>query len=158
MTAAVKLKSSAQASTPSRFYEGLCAPFAHEPAMDRIAVIESAEMGEGVIALSGFEAGKIVFKFHGPTLTEQTLFTLQQAPGVYVEDPIVMGKVLHSCDPNMECDVMSLTFTATRDIAAGEYLTMDYETTEDELFRSFHCQCGAKNCRGMIKGRAFQSV
>jgi hypothetical protein len=31
---------------------------------------------------------------------------------------------------------------------------MDYETTEDELFRAFNCACGSVSCRGQIKGKA----
>lgn len=144
-----------QMEESSRFYEGLTASFPHEPTRDKVAVIQSADKGEGVVALQPFKKGDIVFKFWGPALGEQTLFTLQKAPGLYIEDPLVMGKVLHSCDPNMSCDMKTQTFTALRDIAKGEYLTMDYETTEDELFRSFNCGCGASACRGAIKGRLF---
>jgi len=143
-------------ATPSnRFYEGLCPPFAYEPTRDSFAVVKDGAKGEGLTALRSFKAGEIVFRFFGPVLWEQTLFTLQKAPGVYVEDPLVMGKVLHACDPNMVCSVIDQTFTAARAIAAGEYLTMDYETTEDELFRSFNCQCGSSKCRSVIKGRAY---
>lgn len=37
-------------------------------------------------------------------------------------------------------------------IVPGEYLTMDYETTEEELFREFTCCCGSDKCRGLIQG------
>lgn len=143
------------AISSNRFYEGLCPPFVHEPRRDCFAVVKNGAKGEGLTALKPFRAGEIVFRFFGPVLREQTLFTLQKAPGVYVEDPLVMGKVLHACDPNMICNVIDQVFVATRAIAAGEYLTMDYETTEDELFRSFTCQCGSPKCRAVIKGRAY---
>lgn len=140
----------------NRFYEGRCAPFAHEPTRDNLAIIESDSKGEGLTTLKAIQQGDVVFRFWGPTVSEQSLFTLQQAPGIYIEDPLVMGKVLHACDPNMTCDMQTLTFTATRPIKAGEYLTMDYDTTEDVLFRSFTCRCGSPNCRGPIQGRLAQ--
>ena len=99
---------------------------------------------------------RLVFKFAGVLLSEVTLFTLQMQPGYHLHDPFFMGKVLHSCDPNMHCDMSTQTFTAIKDIKPGDFLTMDYETTEDELFRSFECQCGAPNCKKLIKGKIFR--
>ena len=63
-----------------------------------------------------------------------------------------MGKVLHSCDPNMRCDMQTLTFTARKDIAPNTSLTMDYDTTEEVLFRPFDCCCRSPLCRGYICG------
>ena len=140
----------------NRFYEGLCDPFAYEPTKDCLSVLQTEEQGEGLVALRSFSPGDVVFRFYGPMRDEQTLFTLQKEPGVFVEDPLVMGKVLHSCAPNMECDMATQTFTASKPIASGDFLTMDYETTEDELFRPFVCQCGAPQCRGEIKGRIYR--
>ncbi len=139
-------------ATANRFYKSV-RPFANEPTRNRIAIVGTIEKGQGVVSLVDIKKGEIVFRFHGETLPYQTLFTLQKAPGKYVEDPHVMGKVLHSCEPNMHCDMETQTFTATRAIRAGEFLTMDYDTTEDELFRAFDCGCGTEKCRGFIGGR-----
>lgn len=109
--------------------------------------------GEGVKALRAFGRGELVFRFDGTLLSHQTLFTLQKRKHLYIEDPYVMGKVLHACDPNMAVDMERQTFHATRDIRTGEFLTMDYETTEDVLFNRFHCRCGSGICRGLIAGR-----
>ena len=137
-----------------RYYSHICPPFAHEPTRDRVKVITTEDgKGEGLQALRSFHAGEIVFTFTGTVVSEQTLYTLQIEPGKYLSDPLVMGKVLHSCAPNMHCDMRTLTFTALRDIAPGDMRTMDYESTEDELFRPFLCGCGAANCRGWIRGR-----
>lgn len=136
-----------------RYYAQLCPPFANEPTRDRVKVISTDDgKGEGLQAVAGFRAGEIVFTFTGTVVSEQTLYTLQIEPGKYLSDPLVMGKVLHACEPNMHCDMRTLTFTAVRDIAPGEMLTMDYESTEDELFRQFFCGCGAASCRGWIRG------
>lgn len=137
----------------ARLYPDEIAPFAGEANHAYFTIQEFDSHGEGLVTKIFIPKGTEAFRFNGPTLTHQTLFTLQQCPGRYVEDPYVMGKVLHSCNPNLTCDMKTLTFTALRDIHSGEILTMDYEETEDELFRPFQCQCGSENCRGMIKGR-----
>ncbi len=102
-----------------RFYQHSCEPFTDEPTRDRFAVVTAADKGEGVITLVDLEEGALVFRFQGKQLAQQTLFTLQQAPGCYIEDPLVMGKVLHACDPNMRCDMTTLSFHARRNILAG---------------------------------------
>jgi tyrocidine synthetase-3 len=136
-----------------RYYRGLCPPYRHEPTRDRIAVVATDDCGEGLISLVCVPQHAVVFSFFGAERSDQTLYTLQQQPGSYVEDPLVMGKVLHACAPNMVCDMTTRTFTALRPIYVGQYLTMDYDTTEDELFRPFDCQCGSDNCRGAVRGR-----
>ena len=138
----------------SRFYPETYTPFTFEPVRQQIDIIQTGNKGEGLIAKIRFDKGRIVFAFTGELVAYQNLFTLQIEPGKYLHDPYVMGKVLHSCEPNMHCDMRAFTFTAVRDIEPGEYLTMDYETTEERLFRPFQCCCGSLNCRGIIRGYA----
>eukprot|EP00758_Cryptobia_borreli_P005911 Tbor_TRINITY_DN5010_c7_g1::TRINITY_DN5010_c7_g1_i1::g.14129::m.14129/K01921/ddl; D-alanine-D-alanine ligase len=58
----------------------------------------------------------------------------------------------HSCDPNMEFDVMrSLNVIALRDIAKDEEMTMDYRRFMDSQMTPFYCHCGATNCEGYIE-------
>jgi tyrocidine synthetase-3 len=141
-----------------RLYPDFIPLFANEPTSDKFQIITTSEKGQGVISLVPFKAGDCVFTFTGALLSEQTLYTLQLQPGYYIHDPVVMGKVLHSCSPNTSCDMITRTFTAVRNIEPGEFITMDYETTEDALFRPFHCGCGSANCRGLIRGKKFMMV
>ena len=137
-----------------RFYPPDIPPFPNEPTRDRFAIAPMSEsVGEGVIALVPFAAGDEVFAFRGNVADERTLYSLQLPDGRHLHDPWFMGKVLHHCDPNCTVDMHRLVFTARRDIATGERITMDYHETEDVLFRSFTCRCGAPNCRGRITGR-----
>ena len=135
-----------------RFYPSTILPFKNEPTRKKFRIIMEGEKGEGVLTLIPFRKDRVIFSFRGEELPYQTLFTLQIERGRYLHDPFFMGKVLHSCEPNMRCDMRTFTFTALRDILPGEYLTMDYDTTEEELFRSFHCGCGSAACRGLIRG------
>lgn len=57
----------------------------------------------------------------------------------------------HSCDPNVGI-VGQIAFHAMRDIAAGEELTFDYATGDDDDWE-MDCACGAQGCRGRITGQ-----
>jgi SET domain-containing protein len=60
----------------------------------------------------------------------------------------------HSCDPNLGMRG-EITFVAMRNIRAGEELTHDWATTDDDDY-SMECKCGAPNCRGTLTGRDWQ--
>ena len=137
-----------------RYYPYSLPAYLHEPTSEHFEVRYISEReGEGVVSLASFEPGDVVFVFTGFLIHEITQYTLQIEDGLYIHDPFFMGKVLHSCDPNCSVDMKTLTFTANRPIRPGDLVTMDYETTEDYLFKSFECNCRAPNCRGLIAGR-----
>ena len=57
----------------------------------------------------------------------------------------------HSCEPNIGVRG-EITFVALRDIAAGEELTHDWATTDDDSYQ-MECRCGARSCRGRVTGQ-----
>jgi hypothetical protein len=57
----------------------------------------------------------------------------------------------HSCNPNVGMDGQ-ITYVAMRDIKANEELCLDYSMALDTDYK-LECQCGAKNCRGIITGK-----
>ena len=137
-----------------RFYPAEIPPFPNEPLRDRFAIVpQRFDVGEGVVTLVPFRPGDEPFAFRGVVVAERTLFSLQLPDGRHLHDPWFMGKVLHHCEPNCSVDMERLVFVATRDIAANEPITMDYNQTEDTLFRHFTCRCGAPTCRGRMTGR-----
>ena len=63
----------------------------------------------------------------------------------------------HSCEPNcgvlIRSGVKELELKALRTIAAGEALTVDYETFEYEIeYVGGQCLCGSPKCRGLLSG------
>src|ERR1700682_5797378 len=60
----------------------------------------------------------------------------------------------HSCDANLGMHG-EITFVAMRDIRAGEELTHDWVTTDDDDY-SVECNCGASNCRKTLTGKDWQ--
>ena len=70
-------------------------------------------------------------------------------------DPIFpLSKVNHSCDPNIGIKGM-VSFYALRDIKAGDELTFDYSTSEEEIDWIMKCKCGSKKCRGKMTSIQF---
>ena len=60
----------------------------------------------------------------------------------------------HSCDANIGMRG-EITFVAMRDVRAGEELTHDWATTDNDDY-SVECNCGATNCRKILTGRDWQ--
>src|SRR6266404_6116164 len=60
----------------------------------------------------------------------------------------------HSCEANLGLRG-EITFVALRDIRAGEELTHDWATTDNNDY-SLKCKCGAPNCRGTLTGKDWQ--
>lgn len=71
-------------------------------------------------------------------------------------NPINWAPQNHSCDPNTH--YVGLNVVALRNISKGEELTLDYTTFLDERMEPFVCNCGAKNCMGVIEGTKGNSV
>lgn len=140
--------------TTHRFYPDMLPPFENEPTPERFSIVRVGDdVGQGVMTHVAFEAGELIFAFTGFFSREITQFSLQVREGLHLHDPYFMGKILHSCDPNAIVDMETRTFTALRHIEPGEYITMDYASTEDYLFKTFPCSCGAEHCRGIVTGR-----
>jgi len=139
-----------------RFYPTEWPVIKNEATPDKFEIVRNDSFGEGLRTLVPFKKGDVVFAFSGVVIPFQNLYTLQYRHNLFIYDPYVMGKVLHSCQPNMSCSMYVREFIAKRDIAVGELLTMDYEQTEDELSRAFECHCGAVDCRKYISGRKTQ--
>ena len=62
----------------------------------------------------------------------------------------------HSCDAN--CEYQGLNVVTNRAIKKGEELTLDYAQFLDHTMEPFECKCGSSKCRGLIKGKAKNSL
>ncbi|MEY3921143.1 MAG: hypothetical protein RL634_904 [Bacteroidota bacterium] len=90
--------------------------------------------------------------------TEQLKFRQYAYPlggdkyAIWDEEPHEWSPQNHSCDAN--CAMEGLNMVAVREIQPDEELTLDYAYFLDKTMEPFQCNCGAKNCRGVIKGTA----
>lgn len=124
------------------------------PSADQFQVRDREDgKGKAVYTLTGHARGELVARFTGLLVPFRTQHSLQINPGLHLQDLHFVGYLAHACAPNVFVDMQSFEVWALEDIAPESALTMDYASTEDELFRQFRCLCGAPNCRHWITGR-----
>jgi hypothetical protein len=129
-------------------------------------VRESTIHGRGLFAVANIERGEIVCVKGGYIFDRAKLRELQPQLGpaeIQIGPDLFIGPVTeaerdggmifsnHSCEPNIGV-TGQIVFVALRDIAAGEELTHDWATTDDDDYE-LECRCGAAQCRGIITGQ-----
>ena len=132
-------------------------------------VRESPIHGRGLFATADIAKGEVVLVKGGHIVTREQLRDITPALGpveIQVGDGFYIAPVTpeereasmlysnHSCDANLGMRG-EITFVAMRDISAGEELTHDWATTDDDDY-SVACRCGAPNCRGTLTGKDWQ--
>ena len=130
------------------------------------AVKESSIQGRGLFATQPIRKGEIVCVKGGHIFDRRTLDAVKDILGpseIQIDQDLFIGPLTaeeregsmifsnHSCDPNIGVKGQ-ITFVAMRDIEAGEELTHDWATTDDDTYE-MDCTCGARNCRGTVTGR-----
>ena len=133
--------------------------------------------GWGLITVEAIPKGKLVLEYVGEVIEEAVMekrmvdwnkehpndpnFCVMALTGGWYIDARQYANmsrfINHSCDPN--CSLVSVNVKgykrngiySKRDIAAGEFLSYDYQFDTKQGDR-FLCRCGAKKCRGTMKG------
>ncbi len=126
----------------------------------------SAIQGRGLFAKAPIVRGEIVCIKGGHIFTRETLRAAQPALGpaeIQIAENLFIGPLTaeeregsmifsnHSCAPNIGVQGQ-IVFVALRDIHAGEELTHDWATTDDDDYE-MACNCGAACCRKVITGQ-----
>jgi uncharacterized protein len=133
-------------------------------------VRESKIHGRGLFAIADIAKDEIVAVKGGHILDRKTLrekITPRLGPvEIQIDDDLFIAPVTqkerklsmlysnHSCNANLGIRG-EITFVAIRDIRAGEELTHDWATTDDDDY-SVQCRCGAPNCRKILTGKDWQ--
>jgi SET domain-containing protein len=123
--------------------------------------------GRGLFARVDIARGEIVAVKGGYVLTRPQWAALQPGLGPaeiqLTEDLVIapvdqaerhgcMLYVNHCCDPNVAIQGQIVLVTM-RDVRAGEELTIDWATTDDDDSDEMRCRCGSPHCRGTISGK-----
>ena len=58
----------------------------------------------------------------------------------------------HGCRPNVRIDTERRAMVALAEIAPGDELVFDYNSTEWDMAEPFACRCGAPGCYGVVRG------
>jgi len=132
----------------------------------KTAVKPSPIHGKGLFATAPIRKGEVVCVKGGHVFTGENLrgITARLGPAeIQIADDLFIGPLdeeereggmiysNHSCDPNIGIQGQ-VVFLAMRDIAAGEELTHDWATTDNDTYE-MECNCGAANCRKVITGQ-----
>ena len=126
--------------------------------MPDVIVRESKINGKGVFATRDFKKGELLLKWNiSHEVSEEEANKMPDEEkryvafwaGKYVLQLPPARFVNHSCAPNTF--VKDFCDFARRDIKKGEKLTSDY-AKEPEPNMNMKCNCGSKNCRGVIRG------
>ena len=133
-------------------------------------VRESRIHGRGLFATADLAKDEIVAVKGGHIVDRETLrreITPRLGPvEIQIDDNLFIAPVTdeerelsmlysnHSCDANLGIRG-EITFVAMRDIPAGQELTHDWATTDDDDY-SVECKCGSPNCRGTVTGKDWQ--
>jgi len=132
----------------------------------KAAVRASSIQGRGLFASEAISKGEIVCVKGGHIFNRRTLEHLTESLGpaeIQIAEDLFIGPVEesqregsmifsnHCCEPNIGVQGQ-IVFVALRDIEAGEELTHDWATTDDDSYE-MECNCGAKTCRKVITGQ-----
>lgn len=132
----------------------------------KATVKESPIQGRGLFAVAPIEKGEIVAVKGGHIFNRQTLDDVKNSLGaaeIQIGENLFIGALSeaeregsmifsnHSCDPNIGVQGQ-IVFVAMRNIQAGEELTHDWATTDDDTYE-MSCNCGSQTCRKVITGQ-----
>ena len=135
----------------------------------KVVVCESPIQGRGLFAAAILEPGEIVCVKGGHIFTRATLNKIAPFVGpaeIQIADDLFIGASQleeredcmifsnHSCEPNIAVQGQ-IVFVTLRQVIAGEELTHDWATTDDDDY-SLECRCGSATCRGTITGKDWQ--
>jgi len=133
-------------------------------------VSESKIHGRGLFATADIAEGEVVAVKGGHIISREQLreqvtprlgpVEIQIGDDLFIT-PVTQGQrdgsmlySNHSCNANLGMRG-EITFVALRDIRAGEELTHDWATTDDDDY-SLQCKCGSPQCRGTLTGKDWQ--
>jgi uncharacterized protein len=129
-------------------------------------VKKSSIEGRGLFATLRISKGEIVCIKGGHIFNRETLQDVSKALGpaeIQIGEDLFIGPLdeqeregsmifsNHSCEPNIGVQGQ-IVFVALRNIEAGEELTHDWATTDDDTYE-MECKCGAPSCRKVITGK-----
>lgn len=129
-----------------------------KPDNPKVIVEETGKYGKGLRAIRNISKGEVITDWTGGKVHEAIKCTdlpkdvadhaIQFEEHKWIDTKGIGRYSNHSCNPN--CGIRGkFRLVAMKNIKKGDWLTWDYEMTEDSDWR-MNCQCGEKNCRKII--------
>ena len=117
--------------------------------------VRKSKTGKGLFALQDFPKGEFIVEYTGKKITTKLADTLKTRYLFEVDKEStidgppeinIAGYINHSCEPNAEAETQDgqIFISATKDIAVGEEIVIDYgQEYFDEFIKPEGCKCGA---------------
>lgn len=126
----------------------------------KVGIKDTNSIGKGVTALENIKKDEIIADWQDGTIYEAEKasslppevkdYAIQIEEHKWIDTNGIARFFNHSCEPN--CGIKDkIQLVALRDIKKGEWLTFDYELTEDsDWIMPCKCECGSEDCRKTI--------
>jgi hypothetical protein len=128
---------------------------------DLVGVLVASD-GRHLVAIRPIAEGTCVFTLTGREAAAPTKYSVQIGPSLHLDPDCGRDEqdlvrryywryLDHHCEPTtiIRGDRRVI---AVRDIAEGEGVTFDYNTTEYDMASPFQCNCGSARCVGLVRG------
>lgn len=127
---------------------------------DSVGVLVTQD-GRHLIAIRPVAAGTTLFPLIGRERKTPTRYSVQVGPALHVDQKsahditdvvhrFFFRYMDHHCEPTTV--IRGREVIALRDIAPGDGVTFNYNTTEYDMAEPFRCHCGSAQCIGMVRG------
>lgn len=131
-------------------FAGTVQPEPRARAAGSALMLRKDRAGEKLYAARGYRAGERVLELDEVEWRpERDRETVEHPFGGHLYHP-VLAKAAHACAPNCRIDFAGRALLASKPIAPGDLITIDYQSTDRRITRPFDCHCGAPRCRGRI--------
>ena len=123
--------------------------------------VHVGESGRRLVAIRPSPRGTRVLTLTGRECPAPTRYSVQLGPELHLDQDCARDEfdlvrryfwryLDHHCEPGTV--ILGRDVIAVRDIARGEGVTFDYNTTEYDMAEPFACHCGSEHCVGLVSG------
>jgi hypothetical protein len=127
---------------------------------DLVGVRVSSD-GRHLVAIRPVAANTRLFTLTGRETATPTRYSVQVGAALHLDQDCARDEadvvrryfwryMDHDCEPTTM--IREREVIALRDIAAGDGVTFDYNTTEYDMAEPFDCHCGSDRCVGLVRG------
>ena len=110
----------------------------------------------GVFSTRRILPGEVILRMQGDLLERPNKYSIQIAEGLHLDEGgLVDDEMNHSCVPNAYIDfsdVGHLVMRALRVIEPDHEVAINYCASEEVLVHPFACDCGSRDCYGLVSG------
>lgn len=114
-----------------------------------------------LIAIRAIAEGERLFALTGRETSRPTRHSVQLGPSLHLDPDCTRDEhelvrryfwrfLDHHCEPTTV--IRDREVIAIRDIAEGDGVTFNYNTTEYDMADPFQCHCGSERCVGTVRG------